>query len=257
MINACLYCFLVCIFFFSSRRRHTSCALVTGVQTCALPISLSDFWHRTNTSRPVVERLVLAGGFDDVYGIGATNDVRRRGSVTRRDLLLQVAELDRLARAGARSSTRGRGLTSKALTRTGTPQQQASARAEQAAARSSTDPLLREHAPGTERHALGRAGVWAKASAQSRATAPPAPVTSVQLALDLGEGQEGEASGLPEMDAHDRMKAELEILGLDVSQHVVENYREFLDALGVVRGKDMLAQRKRSDRKSTRLNSSH
>src|SRR3546814_10296201 len=27
-------------FFFSSRRRHTSCALVTGVQTCALPISL-------------------------------------------------------------------------------------------------------------------------------------------------------------------------------------------------------------------------
>src|SRR3546814_5623105 len=25
--------------FFSSRRRHTGCALVTGVQTCALPIS--------------------------------------------------------------------------------------------------------------------------------------------------------------------------------------------------------------------------
>src|SRR3546814_1679369 len=31
---------LVCLlfFFFSSRRRHTRCALVTGVQTCALPI---------------------------------------------------------------------------------------------------------------------------------------------------------------------------------------------------------------------------
>src|SRR3546814_9019507 len=30
---------LLCIvFFFSSRRRHTRCALVTGVQTCALPI---------------------------------------------------------------------------------------------------------------------------------------------------------------------------------------------------------------------------
>src|SRR3546814_11435570 len=28
------------VFFFSSRRRHTSCALVTGVQTCALPIYL-------------------------------------------------------------------------------------------------------------------------------------------------------------------------------------------------------------------------
>src|SRR3546814_2579090 len=29
---------LVAFFFFSSRRRHTRCALVTGVQTCALPI---------------------------------------------------------------------------------------------------------------------------------------------------------------------------------------------------------------------------
>src|SRR3546814_10610061 len=31
----------VCLFFFSSRRRHTRCALVTGVQTCALPISIA------------------------------------------------------------------------------------------------------------------------------------------------------------------------------------------------------------------------
>src|SRR3546814_7354761 len=30
--------FAVLFFFFSSRRRHTRCALVTGVQTCALPI---------------------------------------------------------------------------------------------------------------------------------------------------------------------------------------------------------------------------
>src|SRR3546814_3072862 len=30
-----LFCYF---FFFSSRRRHTRCALVTGVQTCALPI---------------------------------------------------------------------------------------------------------------------------------------------------------------------------------------------------------------------------
>src|SRR3546814_7189537 len=29
---------MFCVFFFSSRRRHTRCALVTGVQTCALPI---------------------------------------------------------------------------------------------------------------------------------------------------------------------------------------------------------------------------
>src|SRR3546814_3391295 len=35
---------MLCIyfFFFSSRRRHTRCALVTGVQTCALPISFDE-----------------------------------------------------------------------------------------------------------------------------------------------------------------------------------------------------------------------
>src|SRR3546814_9730087 len=33
-------------FFFSSRRRHTRCALVTGVQTCALPIFLEQLRNR-------------------------------------------------------------------------------------------------------------------------------------------------------------------------------------------------------------------
>src|SRR3546814_9821944 len=33
-------------FFFSSRRRHTRCALVTGVQTCALPIFPQDIQAR-------------------------------------------------------------------------------------------------------------------------------------------------------------------------------------------------------------------
>src|SRR3546814_9817493 len=35
--SVCVFVFLL-LFFFSSRRRHTRCALVTGVQTCALPI---------------------------------------------------------------------------------------------------------------------------------------------------------------------------------------------------------------------------
>src|SRR3546814_2029653 len=37
---------LVCCFF-ASRRRHTRCALVTGVQTCALPICSSVTYHGT------------------------------------------------------------------------------------------------------------------------------------------------------------------------------------------------------------------
>src|SRR3546814_1469604 len=35
-------CFDWYFFFFSSRRRHTRCALVTGVQTCALPICFAN-----------------------------------------------------------------------------------------------------------------------------------------------------------------------------------------------------------------------
>src|SRR3546814_10387934 len=37
VVLACI-CLMLLIFFFSSRIRHTRCALVTGVQTCALPI---------------------------------------------------------------------------------------------------------------------------------------------------------------------------------------------------------------------------
>src|SRR3546814_13921109 len=46
-------CFV--IFFFSSRRRHTRCALVTGVQTCSLPI-----YHATILSRHVHHTPLLA-----------------------------------------------------------------------------------------------------------------------------------------------------------------------------------------------------
>src|SRR3546814_5677607 len=38
LVIICVICSVFLIFFFSSRRRHTRCALVTGVQTCALPI---------------------------------------------------------------------------------------------------------------------------------------------------------------------------------------------------------------------------
>src|SRR3546814_8796073 len=34
----------LCFFFFASRRRHTRCAFVCGVQTCALPISTGNHW---------------------------------------------------------------------------------------------------------------------------------------------------------------------------------------------------------------------
>src|SRR3546814_3302421 len=49
-----IYVFFYFKFFFASRRRHTSCALVTGVQTCALPIYAEAFlsgWTDGHPSR--------------------------------------------------------------------------------------------------------------------------------------------------------------------------------------------------------------
>jgi error-prone DNA polymerase len=49
------------------------------------------------------------------------------------------------------------------------------------------------------------------------------------------------------MTTHERMRAELEILGLDVSQHAVTAYVPFLDALGVTRSRDLLRRRSRAE----------
>src|SRR3546814_17133434 len=57
-------CFLISVylfFFFSSRRRHTRCALVTGVQTCALPICIvaEDVFVPGDDEDPIVTRNTL------------------------------------------------------------------------------------------------------------------------------------------------------------------------------------------------------
>src|SRR3546814_13987229 len=75
-----------CFFFFSSRRRHTRCALVTGVQTCALPI-LPQHMHAVLDAAGAVRDLgeVVAAGRLLVGAEAAM--VGRRG--------LQVAGLQR------------------------------------------------------------------------------------------------------------------------------------------------------------------
>src|SRR3546814_11557002 len=45
------------LFFFSNRRRHTICALVTGVQTCALPILAAAHHRPVGQDRWVSDRL--------------------------------------------------------------------------------------------------------------------------------------------------------------------------------------------------------
>ncbi|MGK5115273.1 DNA polymerase III subunit alpha, partial [Geodermatophilus sp. CPCC 205506] len=151
--------------------------------------SLTDFWHRTSVSRPVVERLVLAGGFDSLYGFGvrdreAGRPTRSRRQVTRRDLLLQIGELDRWSRSGAKANSNGQ---------------------------LSLD-LMGLELPGEEEPAEAGPS-WA------------------------------EGSGLPEFTDAELVRAELEVLGLDASRHVVDFYRPFLAAIGAVPAGELLGSR--------------
>ncbi|MFV0428889.1 MAG: DNA polymerase III subunit alpha [Arachnia sp.] len=169
--------------------------------------SLSDFWARAVVSQPVTERLILAGGFDRLYGIGRHAAVQRHDQVTRRDLLLALADLARSRRADERAAARRRG-------------RRRSIDAE--------DP-----------------GVLARAQRQSAVVeAQP-----VQAAFDFEDHTEPDVrpSGLPEMDDDQRLKSELEILGLDASRHIMERYLPFLRAIGAVSSARLLQQRNRAE----------
>ena len=155
--------------------------------------SLADFHHRVRLPLTLTERLIRAGAFDSLYSTHRSthrdSSVRRTGGVrrtdggrqvTRRDLLLQAADLDRASR------------------------------------------------PRTSRGAS----------------------TSVeQLALGFDETCTADIpvpSGLPEMSSIERVHAEMDILGLDVTEHVMARYAPMLDELGVTRSRDLLACRSRA-----------
>src|SRR3546814_6446228 len=67
-------------FFFSSRRRHTRCALVTGVQTCALPIcwqgSLAERWMRFRDRRGPLAAVILCCAYAAIVLFGVTEIAR-------------------------------------------------------------------------------------------------------------------------------------------------------------------------------------
>jgi error-prone DNA polymerase len=124
--------------------------------------SLADLWHRARISRPVAENLVVAGAFDSLYRFGGT---QRRGALTRRDLLLQVADLERM----------GAGVSTSQLT--------------------------------------------------------------FDLVDDLATLT---PSGLPEMSAADRVRAEIDVLGMDVSHHVMDFYSDLLQSIGATHAESLL-----------------
>ncbi|MFD8337248.1 DNA polymerase III subunit alpha [Streptomyces solisilvae] len=112
--------------------------------------SLQDLWLRAHPGRPVAERLAQVGALD-AFG------------VSRRDLLLHIAELHRQQRGAARRTAEGQ--------------------------------------------------------------------------LPLAETGPAAPAGLPDLDAGERLGAELGILGMDVSRHLMGDHREFLEELGAIPAK--------------------
>src|SRR3546814_16181184 len=96
MVQAGDYCMRQVLIFFSSRRRHTRCALVTGVQTCALPISCT----KNSISAVRISRALTARGFGvlrfDFTGLGHSGgdfaDTSFSGHI--RDLVAAAAAME-------------------------------------------------------------------------------------------------------------------------------------------------------------------
>src|SRR3546814_11733595 len=87
MLCFVVFCVVVFVFFFfASRRRHTRCALVTGVQTCALPIC-----ETSRSSTPIV--MTVMRGF-----IGACPDSGCLTGVSIR--VCRICRLDRTQTPG-------------------------------------------------------------------------------------------------------------------------------------------------------------
>ncbi|MEV4569014.1 DNA polymerase III subunit alpha [Nonomuraea sp. NPDC049419] len=72
---------------------------------------------------------------------------------------------------------------------------------------------------------------------------PPQNAAPPAVQLPLGFGERLPPGELPEMTETEMVEAELDILGIDVSRHVISFHQELLDALGVVRSSDLLRQR--------------
>ena len=137
--------------------------------------SLADFCYRTALPLSIVEKIIIAGGFDSLYGITSTKVAQsqrnHRGRTTRRDLLLQAVDL---LRGSHRGSSRNK-------------------------------------------TALGEQ------------------LTLVEYDADIPP-----TTGLPEMTDAERVRAEVDVLGLDVSHHVVDFYEKMFTELHITRARNLL-----------------
>jgi error-prone DNA polymerase len=204
--------------------------------------SLRDLWERAAVSRPVTERLVLVGALDSLYDPeepdggpgepGAAGERRASGQPpSRRDLLARVGVLDRRTRPSRRNPD------------------------------PSSRPFRRSVPANPPKRYIGAHHSREKSEGDGRAEGGPAAgegrgvggrlvgrgglpggmvAGGSQALLDLDADRDGFAELVPagelrELTPAERVEAELEILGIDLSQHVVSFYEDLLAELGVVR----------------------
>lgn len=64
--------------------------------------------------------------------------------------------------------------------------------------------------------------------------------------LTFGFTPELSKTGLPDLQAHEQVRNEMEFLGMDVSHHIMEFYAEFLNQIGAVKSNELIKQRSSS-----------
>jgi error-prone DNA polymerase len=137
-------------------------------------LDIGDVFKRTSIAKTTIEKLVMVGAFDSLYGIEISHTNRllrgKNPKINRRDLLIHINEI-------AQWKTK---------------------------------------------------------------------ISSDQLSLDLPT-PEILHYGLREITLTERVRSEMEILGIDVSCHVIDFYRDFMQAHNVVLAKDLLMQRSGSE----------
>src|SRR3546814_5113880 len=107
-------CYWLYFVFFSSRRRHTRCALVTGVQTCALPILPKDGGR---FDLPIALGILAASGQVPVQALAEwefLGELALTGELRAVDGVLPAALA--AARAGRRLTDRKSGVQGKSVT---------------------------------------------------------------------------------------------------------------------------------------------
>jgi len=237
--------------------------------------SLTDFWTRAAVPAPSVENLIRVGAFDAMYGIAVGQFVgQKNNQVTRRDLLLTVQDLLRRDRVDNKTARRARGLhRSPELFHASS--ENASQAAIRQAGRRAIATKLASSAPGMQMAfdfdapaESEEVGGWDgsefanfETASDGLADLDPGELDDKDLdPADIGPAASSTSadrvfrapndvriSGLPEMALAERLEAELDVLGMDVSAHVIDFYREFLTALGAVDAAELINLRNSSE----------